>query len=90
MMVSTDGLRWRTAEILSVSDPDDDPERAIVTREGVRVSVREATITTTRPDGVSEVIARGWPGDLFPVAAWSPGGALRVLVCGNGTVLRRD
>ena len=90
MMVSTDGLRWRAAEILSVSDPDDDPERAIVTREGVRVSVREGTVTATRPDGVAEVIARAWPSDLHPVAAWSPAGTLRVLVCGNGTVLRRD
>jgi hypothetical protein len=100
--VAPDGLRaqWEADLQVKEEEDDDDPgeeqypeddadELAATAHDGARVELHEGALRTTRPGGATEVIAQAWPRDIAPVAVASSEGRARVVVFGNGTVLRR-
>lgn len=88
MFVSTDGLRWRATA--AEPEPDEPAEElAAVALDGARVELRDGALRASGPGGADEVIAQAWPRDIAPVAVASGEGRPRVVVFGNGTVLRR-
>ena len=88
MFASGDGVHWRSMR--AEPEPEDDAdELAATAHDGARVELHDGALRTTRPGGATEVIAQAWPRDIAPVAVASSEGRARVVVFGNGTVLRR-
>ena len=88
MFVSGDGFRWRVARPEPEPEEEtDEPTAAAL--DGARVELRDGALHASGPGGPDEVVAASWPRDIAPVAVASGEGRARVVVFGNGTVLRR-
>jgi len=80
---SGDGLTWRPSPTAPPTE-ESEPDPTVRTAEGIEVRLDRDTLRAGEA-----LLASAWPRDIVPVVARSSGGAVDLVVFGNGTVLRR-
>ena len=89
VFASRDAVRWRPIHAEPPPEADAQDDAMTTTPDGTRVELHDAALRVVDTQGHITVVATSWPRDVVPVAASTEAGALRVVVFGNGTVIRR-